>query len=60
MQLCHTIKYMILKAMMFLLILKQAYVLKSRLAAAESMAHDVIRDLLGVRLDMSKYAVCCF
>ncbi|KAI4338588.1 hypothetical protein MLD38_023626 [Melastoma candidum] len=35
---------------------EEVYVLKSRLAAAESMTHDVIRDLLGVRLDMSKYA----
>lgn len=31
--------------------------LNTRLAAAESMTHDVIRDLLGVKLDMSNYAV---
>lgn len=31
--------------------------LNARLAAAESMTHDVIRDLLGVKLDMSSYAV---
>lgn len=30
--------------------------LNSRLAAAESMTHDVIRDLLGVKLDMTNYA----
>lgn len=31
--------------------------LNARLAAAESMTHDVIRDLLGVKLDMANYAV---
>ena len=31
--------------------------LDSRLAATESMTHDVIRDLLGVKLDMTKYGV---
>lgn len=31
--------------------------LNTRLAAAESMTHDVIRDLLGVKLDMSNFAV---
>lgn len=31
--------------------------LNTRLAAAESMTHDVIRDLLGVKLDMTNYAV---
>lgn len=31
--------------------------LNARLAAAESMTHDVIRDLLGVKLDMTNYAV---
>ena len=31
--------------------------LNTRLAAAESMTHDVIRDLLGLRLDMTNYAV---
>ncbi|KAM7488000.1 hypothetical protein LguiB_025484 [Lonicera macranthoides] len=30
--------------------------LNTRLAAAESMTHDVIRDLLGVKLDMTNYA----
>lgn len=30
--------------------------LSTRLAAAESMTHDVIRDLLGVKLDMTNYA----
>ncbi|KAG6757954.1 hypothetical protein POTOM_038283 [Populus tomentosa] len=30
--------------------------LNARLAAAESMTHDVIRDLLGVKLDMTNYA----
>ncbi|KAH9695743.1 kinesin-like protein KIN-12D [Citrus sinensis] len=29
--------------------------LNARLAAAESMTHDVIRDLLGVKLDMTNY-----
>ncbi|KAK8582314.1 hypothetical protein V6N13_032069 [Hibiscus sabdariffa] len=32
------------------------YMLNTRLAAAESMTHDVIRDLLGVKLDMTNYA----
>ena len=31
--------------------------LQTRLAAAESMTHDVIRDLLGVKLDITNYAV---
>lgn len=37
--------------------LKQVCMLNTRLAAAESMTHDVIRDLLGVKLDMTNYAV---
>ncbi|KAF6172213.1 hypothetical protein GIB67_024835 [Kingdonia uniflora] len=35
---------------------KEVCVLNARLAAAESMTHDVIRDLLGVKLDLSNYA----
>ncbi|KAG8658950.1 hypothetical protein MANES_03G210501v8 [Manihot esculenta] len=35
---------------------KEACSLNARLAAAESMTHDVIRDLLGVKLDMTNYA----
>ncbi|KAF2310329.1 hypothetical protein GH714_007829 [Hevea brasiliensis] len=35
---------------------KEACMLNARLAAAESMTHDVIRDLLGVKLDMTNYA----
>lgn len=31
--------------------------LQARLAAAENMTHDVIRDLLGVKLDITNYAV---
>lgn len=31
--------------------------LQTRLAATESMTHDVIRDLLGVKLDITNYAV---
>ncbi|XVE49142.1 hypothetical protein DITRI_Ditri01bG0058600 [Diplodiscus trichospermus] len=34
---------------------KEIFVLNARLAAAESMTHDVIRDLLGVKLDMTNY-----
>ncbi|GMH13425.1 hypothetical protein Nepgr_015266 [Nepenthes gracilis] len=34
---------------------KEIFTLNARLAAAESMTHDVIRDLLGVKLDMSSY-----
>ncbi|VFQ65808.1 unnamed protein product [Cuscuta campestris] len=34
---------------------KEIFMLNSRLAAAESMTHDVIRDLLGLKLDMNKY-----
>lgn len=37
--------------------LDQVCMLNTRLAAAESMTHDVIRDLLGVKLDMTNYAV---
>ncbi|KAJ4830904.1 hypothetical protein Tsubulata_044842 [Turnera subulata] len=36
--------------------LDQVCMLNARLAAAESMTHDVIRDLLGVKLDMTNYA----
>ncbi|XP_022760764.1 kinesin-like protein KIN-12C isoform X2 [Durio zibethinus] len=35
---------------------KEIYMLNARLAAAESMTHDVIRDLLGVKLDLTNYA----
>lgn len=35
----------------------QIFSLNARLAAAESMTHDVIRDLLGVKLDMTTYVV---
>ncbi|KAJ8766501.1 hypothetical protein K2173_022560 [Erythroxylum novogranatense] len=35
---------------------KEVCMLNARLAAAENMTHDVIRDLLGVRLDMTNYA----
>ncbi|PIA37973.1 hypothetical protein AQUCO_02900076v1 [Aquilegia coerulea] len=35
---------------------KEVCVLNARLAAAENMTHDVIRDLLGVKLDMTNYA----
>lgn len=38
----------------------QVCLLNSRLAAADSMTHDVIRDLLGVKLDMTNYAVSFF
>lgn len=31
--------------------------LNARLLATESMTHDVIRDLLGVKMDMTNYAV---
>lgn len=35
---------------------KEVCMLSSRLAAAESMTHDIIRDLLGLKLDMTNYA----
>ncbi|KAL9238163.1 hypothetical protein vseg_012628 [Gypsophila vaccaria] len=35
---------------------KEIFMLNARLAATESMTHDVIRDLLGVKLDMSNCA----
>ncbi|EYU37720.1 hypothetical protein MIMGU_mgv1a000013mg [Erythranthe guttata] len=35
---------------------KEIFMLKARLAATESMTHDVIRDLLGVKLNMKNYA----
>lgn len=31
--------------------------LNTKLAATESMTHDVIRDLLSVKLDITNYAV---
>ncbi|XP_030523084.1 kinesin-like protein KIN-12D isoform X2 [Rhodamnia argentea] len=34
---------------------KEIFSLNAKLAAAESMTHDVIRDLLGVKLDMNSY-----
>ncbi|XP_027192463.1 kinesin-like protein KIN-12C isoform X2 [Cicer arietinum] len=35
---------------------KEVCMLRTRLAATESMTHDVIRDLLGVKLDITNYA----
>ncbi|KAF9619035.1 hypothetical protein IFM89_004379 [Coptis chinensis] len=35
---------------------KEVCMLNARLAAADNMTHDVIRDLLGVKLDMTNYA----
>ncbi|KAK7388059.1 hypothetical protein VNO78_22862 [Psophocarpus tetragonolobus] len=35
---------------------KEVCMLQTRLAATESMTHDVIRDLLGVKLDITEYA----
>ncbi|XP_071704192.1 kinesin-like protein KIN-12C [Rutidosis leptorrhynchoides] len=35
---------------------KEVCMLNTKLAAAENMTHDVIRDLLGVKLDMTNYA----
>ncbi|ONK63044.1 uncharacterized protein A4U43_C07F10830, partial [Asparagus officinalis] len=35
---------------------KEVCVLTAKLAAAESMTHDVLRDLLGLKLDMTNYA----
>ncbi|KAK7252061.1 hypothetical protein RIF29_35766 [Crotalaria pallida] len=34
---------------------KEIFSLKAKLAAADSMTHDVIRELLGVKLDMTSY-----
>ncbi|XP_031381978.1 kinesin-like protein KIN-12D [Punica granatum] len=34
---------------------KEIFTLNAKLAAAESMTHDVIRDLLGVKLDVTSY-----
>ncbi|KAL0457547.1 UNVERIFIED_CONTAM: Kinesin-like protein KIN-12C [Sesamum latifolium] len=36
---------------------KEVCMLNTRLATAESMTHDVIRDLLSVKLDISNYAL---
>lgn len=38
----------------------QVCMLETRLAAAENMTHDVIRDLLGVKLDVTNYAVSLY
>ncbi|GER50419.1 kinesin motor family protein [Striga asiatica] len=35
---------------------KEILLLKARLASTESMTHDVIRDLLGVKMNMKNYA----
>ncbi|KAI9113846.1 hypothetical protein K1719_015097 [Acacia pycnantha] len=35
---------------------KEVCLLQTRLAATESMTHDVIRDLLGVKMDITNYA----
>ncbi|XP_050363080.1 kinesin-like protein KIN-12D [Argentina anserina] len=35
---------------------KEIFSLNARLASTESMTHDVIRDLLGVKMDMTTYA----
>ncbi|XP_043725080.1 kinesin-like protein KIN-12E isoform X2 [Telopea speciosissima] len=35
---------------------KEVCMLNARLSAAENMTHDVIRDLLGVKLDITNYA----
>lgn len=35
----------------------QVLTLNTKLASAESMTHDVIRDLLSVKLDISNFAV---
>lgn len=40
-----------------LLFLVQIFALNAKLASAESMTHDVIRDLLGVKLDMTTCVV---
>lgn len=37
--------------------LEQVCTLNTRIAAADSMTHDVIRDLLGVKMDITSYAV---
>ncbi|CAL0331344.1 unnamed protein product [Lupinus luteus] len=42
------------KEYLFLLFF-QIFSLKAKLAAADSMTHDVIRELLGVKLDMTSY-----
>ncbi|KAK4789861.1 hypothetical protein SAY86_017165 [Trapa natans] len=34
---------------------KEIFTLNAKLAAAESMTHDIIRDLLGVKLDVTSY-----
>lgn len=34
---------------------KEIFMLNTKLASTESMTHDVIRDLLGIKLDMTKY-----
>ncbi|KAL0743386.1 hypothetical protein Bca4012_084899 [Brassica carinata] len=36
--------------------LEQVCTLNTRIAAADSMTHDVIRDLLGVKMDITSYA----
>jgi hypothetical protein len=41
----------------FALFWVQIFLLNTRLAEAESMTHDIVRELLGVKLDISNYAV---
>ncbi|KAL2651507.1 hypothetical protein R1flu_019635 [Riccia fluitans] len=35
---------------------KEVFMLNTKLAEAESMTHDVVRDLLGVKMDIASYA----
>ncbi|KAJ7549008.1 hypothetical protein O6H91_07G036300 [Diphasiastrum complanatum] len=35
---------------------KEVFMLNAKLAEAESMTHDVVRDLLGVKMDITNYA----
>lgn len=42
---------------MNIFVLEQVCTLSTRIAAADSMTHDVIRDLLGVKMDITSYAV---
>lgn len=41
------------------LVFIQVFMLNTKLAEAENMTYDVVRDLLGIKMDIAGYAVSC-
>jgi len=42
---------------LYVLLCLKIFMLNARLATTESMTHDVIRDMLGVKMNMTTFAV---